>query len=65
MTAPDKTGLRCPDWDQVPATLAAGEEPLGGCGSADIEWAGDVDGVWDCLDCGLFFTTEAGTPPAA
>ena len=58
MTTPTKDRLRCPDWDDP--TIASDEDRLTGCGSTNILWDGEV---WDCLDCGLFFTTEAGTPP--
>jgi len=57
-TAIIQPGLRCPNWpDHVTSTLDAA---INGCGSTNIKWD---DEVWDCLDCGLFFTTEAGTPP--
>jgi hypothetical protein len=47
---PSKDGLHCPDWPD-------NGEALQGCGGTNIEWDGEV---WGCLDCGLFFTTEAG-----
>ena len=55
---PHKTGLRCPDW---PDPVNPHVKSIVGCGSTNIEWDGEV---WDCLDCGMFFTTEAGTPPS-
>ena len=54
---PDKTGLRCPSWPSERQENSG----LIGCGSTNILWDGFE--MWDCLDCGLFFTTEEGTPP--
>jgi hypothetical protein len=57
MDAPDKEGLRCPSWPSERQE----NDGLIGCGSTDIQWDGFE--MWDCLTCGLFFTTEEGTPP--
>lgn len=51
---PSKEGLRCPDWPGDDD-----DDALTGCGGTNILWDGEV---WICLDCGLDFTTEAGTP---
>jgi hypothetical protein len=44
--------LRCP-------TTSRGPDDLVGCGSTNIQGP-DTDGTYDCLDCGLWFTAEAG-----
>lgn len=30
---------------------------LKGCGSYNVYWGGD--GMWDCADCGIFFTSHS------
>jgi hypothetical protein len=56
-SAPSKDGVRCPSW----ASERQENSGLIGCGSTNILWDGFE--MWDCLDCGLFFTTEEGTEP--
>lgn len=48
--------VRCPtkNLDGTPATKICG------CGSTNVAWAGDV---YDCFDCGIFFTDFAADPP--
>ncbi len=45
--------LRCP-------TYSRGEYDVVGCGSTNLEGPDPGDGTYDCLDCGIWFTEEAG-----
>lgn len=47
----DHAQLRCP-----PAPRFAGD--LAGCGSTNLVGPDD-EGIYDCLDCGLWFTADA------
>lgn len=47
------TPLHCPDWARTPDDIV-------GCGSANIEGP-DGEGLYDCLDCGIWFTKESAT----
>lgn len=60
---PDTTPLTCPSSPRYPGDLE-------GCGSSRLVGPDD-EGLYDCLECGLFFTAEAasarteeGTPNA-
>lgn len=50
--------VRCPtkNIDGSPCSLA----DIPGCGSANVAFDGDV---YDCLDCGIFFSDYAADPP--
>lgn len=41
--------LRCPDWERHPGDIV-------GCGSTNVEEDPDEPDMYDCLDCGMFFS---------
>jgi hypothetical protein len=52
----EKKPIRCPNWSNE-KDLRPGEEVLLGCGSTNIEGP-DKEGLYDCLDCGIWFLPE-------
>jgi hypothetical protein len=51
MSAAMGQAVRCPDNIRWPGDIR-------GCGSVNVEGP-DKEGVYDCLDCGIFFTLES------
>ena len=49
----DGQTLRCPTTKRSPDDIV-------GCGSTNIGGPDTADGTYDCLDCGIWFTAEAG-----
>ncbi len=50
--------VRCPTKNGDGSEIDPDDIP--GCGSADVEYAGDV---YDCYACGIFFSDYAADPP--
>jgi len=50
--------IRCPTHDRNGNPL--GKDDIPGCGSTNVAYAGDV---YDCHDCGIFFSCYAANPP--
>jgi hypothetical protein len=50
---PEQNSLKCPTAPRYPGDLV-------GCGSAKLTGP-DHEGLYDCCDCGLFFTAEAAS----
>lgn len=58
--------VRCPAGPNK-GPLNPGEEPMEGCGSANVIWDADEQ-LYDCLNCGMWFTAaeaDLGSPSAS
>lgn len=54
----DQMTVRCPTRNRDGSEIAEGD--LRGCGSTNVHYDGDV---YDCYDCGIFFSDYAADPP--
>lgn len=52
--------VRCPTRNLDGTEIDA--DDVRGCGSANVGWD-DREGLYDCFDCGIFFTPYAADPP--
>lgn len=47
-----------PTCPSSPLMRGGGEHTVIGCGSANVAEDASEPGVWDCLDCGIWFIPE-------